>query len=91
MPAPWQSCASALTIPISRRRPRCWLRREHGGYLKYVQFASQQHKQTLFAQPLKGAMLERFTTSVKDSLTPQRRLEARDESSFENYVANYSA
>ena len=56
--------------------------REHGGCLKYVQFASQQHKQTLLAQPLKGAMLERFTTSVKDSLSLQRRLEARDESSL---------
>jgi len=65
--------------------------REHGGYFKYVQFASRQHKQALLAQPLEGAMLERFTTSVEDSLTLQQRLEARDEGSFDDYVASYYA
>ena len=65
--------------------------REHGGFFKYVMFASQQHKQALLAQPLEGPMLERFLTSVQDSLTQHERIEARDEGSFEDYVANYYA
>ena len=65
--------------------------REHGGFFKYAMFASQQHKQALLADPLEGSTLERFLTSVQDSLTLQERIEARDEGSFEDYVANYYA
>ena len=63
--------------------------REHGGFFKYTMFASQQHKQSLLAQPLGAEMQARFENSAAESLTLQERIEAADQGSFEDYVARY--
>ena len=53
--------------------------------------ASQQHQQTLRAQPLDAEMQARFENSAAESLTLQERIEAADQGSFEDYVARYYA
>jgi len=65
--------------------------REHGGFFKYAMAISQQHKQSLLAQPLAGATLERFEVAARDSLALQQRIEETDQGSFEDYVARYYA
>ena len=65
--------------------------REHGGFFKYAMAISQQHKQSLRAQPLEGETLQRFVTSAADSLALQKRIEDEDRGSFEEYVARYYA
>ena len=52
---------------------------------------SQQHKQSLLAQPLEGEMLQRFEISAADSLVLHRRIEENEQGSFEEYVAGYYA
>ena len=64
---------------------------EHGGFFKYGMAISQQHKQSLLAQPLEGETLQRFVASAAESLALQERLEAQDQGSFEEYVARYYA
>ena len=65
--------------------------REHGGYFKYAMAVSQQHKQTLLAQPLDDATQARFAATARESLASQRSLEENDQGSFEDYVARYYA
>jgi hypothetical protein len=52
---------------------------------------SEQHKQTLLAQPLEGDTLQRFESSAADSLVLHRRIEDNEQGSFEEYVAGYYA
>lgn len=65
--------------------------REHGGFFRYAMAVSQQHKQSLLAQPLTGQTLERFEVSARDSLALQRRIEETEQGPFEAYVAQYYA
>jgi len=65
--------------------------REHGGFFKYAMVASQQHKATLLAQPLDAEKQSRFESSAAESLALQERIEAADQGSFEDYVAQYYA
>ena len=65
--------------------------REHHGFFKYTLFASQQHKQSLLAQPLDAETQARFENSARESLALQERIEAAEQGSFEEYVARYYA
>ena len=65
--------------------------REHGGFFKYTMAASQQHKATLLAQPLDAEKQARFENSAAESLVQQERIEAAEQGSFEDYVAQYYA
>ncbi len=65
--------------------------REHKGFFKYAMAVSQQHKQSLLAQPLTGETLQRFEISAADSLVLQKRIEENEQGSFEDYVAGYYA
>ncbi|MBC7706895.1 MAG: glutamate--cysteine ligase, partial [Rhodoferax sp.] len=65
--------------------------RGHGGFFKYTMFASQQHKQSLLAQPLGAEMQARFENSAAESLVLQARIEAAGQGNFEDYVARYYA
>ena len=63
--------------------------REHNGYFKYAMQQSQQHHESLLAQPLDAATLAKFEASVQASLAEQQRLEALPQERFEDYVASY--
>jgi glutamate--cysteine ligase len=63
--------------------------RAQGGYFPTLMQWSQQHKQSLLAQPLDAATLQRFEASVEESLHEQQRLEAQEQGRFEDYVAQY--
>ncbi len=65
--------------------------REHRGFFKYAMAASRQHQQSLLAQPLDGVSQARFVASAQASLLQQQQLEASEQGSFEDYVANYYA
>jgi glutamate--cysteine ligase len=64
---------------------------EHKGYFKYAMKQSQQHHDSLLAQPLSAEKLAQFETSVKDSLAEHARIEAQPQENFEDYVASYYA
>ena len=64
---------------------------EHKGYFKYAMKQSQQHHDSLLAQPLSAEKLAQFEASVKDSLTEHTRVEALPQENFEDYVASYYA
>jgi glutamate--cysteine ligase len=65
--------------------------RANGGYFPTLMQWSEQHKQSLLAQPLDAATLQRFEISVQDSLREQQRIEAQEQGLFEDYVAQYFA
>jgi glutamate--cysteine ligase len=60
-----------------------------GGYFPTLMQWSQQHKQSLLAQPLDAATLKRFEASVEESLHAQQRIEAQEQGRFDDYVAQY--
>ncbi|MEI8325209.1 MAG: glutamate--cysteine ligase [Betaproteobacteria bacterium] len=62
-----------------------------GGYFPSINQWSQQHKQSLLAQPLDAATSAKFEASVQDSLREQQRIEAQQQVPFEDYVAQYFA
>jgi len=64
---------------------------QHGGLAAYTLFLSQQHQQTLLAQPLDAASQERFEAAAQQSLLAQRQIEAEPQTSFDDYVAAYYA
>ena len=64
---------------------------EHKGYFKFAMKQSQQHHQSLLAQPLTAAQLAEFGASVEESLAEHTRLEALPQERFEDYVASYYA
>ena len=61
------------------------------GYFPAVMQWSQQHKQSLLAQPLDQVTRSRFELSVQESLRAQRELETQPQGSFEDYVTRYFA
>ena len=65
--------------------------REHKGFFKYAMKQSQQHHESLLAQPLDAATLAKFEESVQASLAEQQRLESLPQGPFEDYVASYYA
>ncbi|MGV8893526.1 MAG: glutamate--cysteine ligase [Burkholderiaceae bacterium] len=65
--------------------------REHKGFFKYAMKQSQQHHESLLAQPLDAATLAKFEESVQASLSEQQRLESLPQERFEDYVASYYA
>jgi glutamate--cysteine ligase len=65
--------------------------REHGGYFSYTMQLSQQHTQSLQTKGLDGATLAKFASSVETSLRDQQKLEAAEQGSFEDFVAQYYA
>jgi glutamate--cysteine ligase len=64
---------------------------EHKGYFEYAMKQSQQHHDSLLAQPLDAATLAKFEESVRASLAEQQRLESLPQARFEDYVASYYA
>jgi len=52
---------------------------------------ARQHTQALQAQALDAATLAKFATSVKDSLQEQQKIDAAEQGSFEDFVAQYYA
>ena len=65
--------------------------REHGGFLNYTLQLSQEHQRQLLAQGLDAQSNEKFLASVQSSWQAQSQLEAQDQDSFEDYVAQYYA
>ena len=65
--------------------------RHAGGFANYSLALARQHHAQLLAQPLEGATLARFEASVQDSFARQRQLEAAEQGSFEQFVAQYYA
>ncbi len=65
--------------------------RHAGGFANYSLALAQQHHAQLLAQPLEGATLARFEASVQDSFARQQQLEAAEQGSFEQFVAQYYA
>jgi glutamate--cysteine ligase len=65
--------------------------RAQGGFLPAVMAWSQQHKQSLMAQPLDPQARDKFDRSVSQSLRDQERVEAQEQGTFEDYVARYFA
>ncbi|MGV8899531.1 MAG: glutamate--cysteine ligase [Burkholderiaceae bacterium] len=65
--------------------------REHKGFFKYAMQQSQQHHESLLAQPLDAALLAKFEESVQVSLDEQQRLDSLPQERFEDYVASYYA
>jgi glutamate--cysteine ligase len=64
---------------------------EHQGYFKFAMKQSQQHHESLLAQPLSAETLAQFERSVSESLAEHARLEALPQERFEDYVASYYA
>ena len=62
-----------------------------GGFANYSLALARQHHAQLLAQPLEGASLARFEASVQDSFARQQQLEASEQGSFEQFVAQYYA
>jgi glutamate--cysteine ligase len=62
-----------------------------GGFANYSLALARQHHAQLLAQPLEGATLARFEASVQDSFARQQQLEAAEQGSFEQFVAQYYA
>ena len=75
-------CPSALVLQAAS---------DHGGFFKYAMAVSEQHKQSLLAQPLHGETLDRFVNSAAESLALQKRIEEADQGSFADFVARYYA
>ena len=65
--------------------------REHGGFFKYAMALSQQHTQSLRANPLGAEENASFVASVDASYRAQQQFEAAETGSFEDYVARYYA
>lgn len=65
--------------------------RQQGGFFSYTMQLSQQHTQSLQATSLDAATLARFTASVEASVHAQQGLEATEQGSFEDFVAQYYA
>ena len=65
--------------------------RHAGGFANYSLALARQHHAQLLAQPLEGATLARFEASVQDSFARQQQLEAAEQGSFEQFVAQYYA
>ena len=65
--------------------------RHAGGFANYSLALARQHHAQLLAQPLEGATLARFEASVQDSFARQQQLEASEQGSFEQFVAQYYA
>ena len=65
--------------------------RQHGGLANFTMHMSRQHQQSLLAQTLDAAALDKFITSAQASLAQQKQLEAKPQGSFEDYVAAYYA
>ncbi len=77
-----ESTPSALVLAGSR---------EHGGFFNYAMELSQQHTQSLQAKGLDAGTLARFSASIEDSVLAQKKLEAAEQGSFEDFVASYYA
>jgi glutamate--cysteine ligase len=65
--------------------------RHAGGFANYSLALARQHHAQLLAQPLEGASLARFEASAQDSFARQQQLEAAEQGSFEQFVAQYYA
>ncbi len=65
--------------------------RAHGGLIPYTMHLSRQHVDNLLSQPFDAATAEKFSAAAIQSLEEQRALEAKPQSSFEDYVAHYYA
>jgi glutamate--cysteine ligase len=65
--------------------------REAGGFFNFTLQQSQQHQRQLLTQPLDPVSDAKFSVSVQNSLQEQQRLEAREQGSFEDFVASYYA
>ena len=62
-----------------------------GGLVPYTLQLSNQHQASLLAQPLDPAQNEKFSAAAAASLLEQKALEAKPQTSFEDYVARYNA
>ena len=50
---------------------------------------SRQHQQTLRRDPLAPEVQQQFEQMARDSLAEQARLEAEDDTPFEQFLADY--
>lgn len=64
---------------------------ESKGYFKYAMKQSQQHHDSLLAQPLSAEKMAEFEAGVQESLAEHARVEAQPQENFEDYVASYYA
>jgi len=62
-----------------------------GGFLNYSMDWARRHQQQLLAQPLDAARNARFVASVQAAISQQAQLEAAEQGSFEDFVAQYYA
>jgi glutamate--cysteine ligase len=65
--------------------------REQGGLSNYALNLAKQHTASLQAQVLDAASQARFSASIEASWQKQQQLEAQEQGSFEDFVANYYA
>jgi glutamate--cysteine ligase len=65
--------------------------REQGGFAKFAMQLAQQHAQALKAQPLDAVTTQKFAASVQASLLAQQQLDATEQGSFDEFVAQYYA
>ena len=65
--------------------------RQHDGYFNFAFAMSKAHTQSLQAVALEAPMLDKFKTSVQESLTVQQQVDAAAEGPFEDFVAAYFA
>lgn len=65
--------------------------RQAGGFANYSLAWAHRHQQQLLAQPLDAASNARFEASVRASLSQLEQLEAAEQGSFEDFVAQYYA
>lgn len=64
--------------------------KQHGGsYQDWVTELSQQHRQTLLAEPLQPELKARLVSEARASLLEQSRIEATDRLSFDDFLAQY--
>lgn len=67
------------------------MRAQDEGFFQYAMGLSRRHEDALRSRPLEPAVLERFHLMAEESLAEQRRIEASDELSFEDYLERYFA
>ena len=65
--------------------------RAAGSFAEYTLQQSQRHQAALLAQPLDEVSYAKFQASVQTSWQEQERLQAQEQGSFEDYVAQYYA
>lgn len=65
--------------------------RQHDGYFNFAFAMSKAHTQSLQAVGLETQTLDKFKTSVQESLAAQQQVDAAIEGSFEDFVAAYFA